>query len=106
MSGNIARECPEPLRRAFLELLRDTLLHIRAESTNSELCLALSDHMHNVPSLLSDFSADKLEYYWATERLCFVRVLCALGRQPPAIFIEPWKVIESEHRRLCASRIA
>jgi hypothetical protein len=93
--------CPEPLRQAFLDLLTWTLLHIRNEPTHPGLCLALSDHMHNVPALLADFRPERLAYYWEVERPCFLRALEALGRQPPGPFVGPWEVVESEYRRLC-----
>ena len=55
MSESSAQKCPEPLRKAFLDLLTGTLLGIRSEPGDALLCFALSDHMHNVPALLAGF---------------------------------------------------
>ena len=96
-----ANECPEPLRLAFLDLLEWTLVTIRNNSTDSHFCLALSDHMHNVPALLANFHPDLLAYYWKVERLCFLRDLEAAGRQYPGYLDELWDVVEDEYRRLC-----
>lgn len=95
------QECPEPLRQAFLELLTWTLLYIRREPGEAKLCFALSDHMHNVPELLTGFRPEALRYYWEVERACFLRALEAISRQAPSPFQEPWKIVESEYRRLC-----
>ncbi len=104
MSTLPAHECPEPLRRAFLSLLTWTLLHIRNEPGDTPLCLALADHMHNVPELLADFHPDLLRYYWEVERPCFLRAMEAIGRRAPGQFVESWRVIEGEYRRLSMSR--
>ncbi len=101
MSTLPAHECPEPLRQAFLDLLTWTLLHIRNEPGDSRLCLALSDHMHNVPTLLASFRPELLRYYWEVERPCFLRALEAIGRRAPVQFGESWEAVESEYRRLC-----
>ena len=93
------RECPEPLRGAFLELLTTTLLWVRAYADDSRLCFALADQMHNVPSLLADFRPEKLRHYWEVERPCFLRALEAIDRPAPRPFAAPWGVIEAEYRR-------
>jgi hypothetical protein len=72
-----------------LELLRWTLLYVRNHSNDTRNCFALADHMHNVPDLLEDFTAERLRYYWEVERPC-----------SPQVFEEPWKVVETEYRRL------
>jgi hypothetical protein len=94
-------ECPVPLRQAFLDLLTWTLLYIRNEPTNAKLCLALSDHMHNVPALLAGFRPEQLRYYWEVERPCFLGALQAIGRNAPAGFYEPWQIVEGQYWRLC-----
>ncbi len=101
MSTLPVHECPEPLRQAFLDLLTGTLLHIRGESRDARFCFALSGHMHNVPAMLAGFRPKLLRYYWDVERPCFLRALERIGRQAPADFIEPWRIVENEYRRLC-----
>jgi hypothetical protein len=101
MSALPAHECSPALQQAFLDLLTWTLLHIRNDPTDARRCLALSDHVHNVPALLAGFRPDLLRYYWEVERPCFLRALDAIGKQPPGPFHAPWEVIEGEYRRLC-----
>jgi hypothetical protein len=101
MSTLPVHECSEPLRRAFLDLLTLTLLHIRNEPGDAMLSLALADHMHNVPALLAGFKSEMLRYYWEVERPCFLRSLEAIGQSLPAQFVESWKVVENEYRRMC-----
>ena len=102
MNSMPVHECPERLRQAFLDLLRWTLLLIRNQPSDARLCFALSDHVHNVPSLLADFRVDLLRYYWEVERLCFLRALTVIGKSAPTQFGECWDVIECEYQRLCS----
>jgi hypothetical protein len=101
MADNLPIECPKPLRQAFLDVLRWTLIYIRAEATDVRLSVAYADHAHNIPDLLKEFQPERLRYYWEVERECFLRALQQIGRHLPAPFEEPWSVIESEYRRLC-----
>lgn len=99
MSTLIKQECSEPLRRGLLDLLAQTLLWIRNEPGDARLCLALADHMHNVPALLADFSPELLRYYWEVERPCLLQALEAIGRHTPGLFADPWAIVESECQR-------
>lgn len=101
MSALPANECPEQLRQAFLDLLYWTLLHIRNQAGDGRRCLALSDHMHNVPALLTCFRPELLRYYWEVERACFLRAWATIDHDVPSQFKEPWSVVENEYRRLC-----
>ena len=92
--------CPELLRFAFHELLRYALIFIRSECNDSKFVFAHSDHVHNVPTLLSDFQPERLRYYWEVERPCFIRNLPE-GRKPPERFEAIWVTIEREYLRLC-----
>jgi hypothetical protein len=92
--------CPEELRLAFLEMLRSTLISIRNNAHNSDYCLALADHTHNIPSLLARYSPDLLRFYWEVEVPCFVATLERIGEPPPALFRERWEPIEREYLRL------
>lgn len=95
-----AKNCPETLRIAFLDLLTNTLLKIRSECDNPEVCLAFSDHMHNIPSLLAEYQEEKLVFYWEVERDCFINALSRINRIPPAMFEEPWNIIKTEYLKL------
>jgi hypothetical protein len=94
-------ECPPLLRRALLDLLTWTLLFIRNEARNEQLCFAFSDHMHNIPALLNDFRSELLRYYWKVERTCFLSSLERIGWRVPIQFAQAWEIVETEYRRIC-----
>ena len=39
----------------------------------AELCGVESDHIHNLPDLLADYTPEKLHYYWNVERPEYIR---------------------------------
>jgi hypothetical protein len=65
--------CPQEITAIVAEILRTGLLQIRIAgwSGDSNLAAILADHLHNLPNLLSDFSEEKLTYYWDAERPSF-----------------------------------
>lgn len=65
--------CPEELAECILEIIRRGVLRIRAAGwrNNPDQCAVEADHIHNLPSLLSDFSLDRLRYYVDAEKPCF-----------------------------------
>ena len=67
-------QCPPPIAEIVLGILRIGLLRIRSKGWegNAEACAWEADHLHNLPDLLSDFSVERLDYYWTVERLCFI----------------------------------
>jgi hypothetical protein len=93
--------CPEELRLAFHELLYYALLSIRSNCSDSRLVFVHSDHVHNIPTLLSRFTPDLLKFYWEIERPCFLQNLPP-DTNAPALFQPFWAVIEREYRRLCS----
>jgi|GEM_PF-2442478 len=103
MEEGDAGVCQEPLRQAFLELLRWALLCVRNESTDSRFCYLHADHVHNLPDLLADFHPDRFAYYWEVERPVFLHNLKAIGRRPPDAFDRLWVVVEREYRNLNAA---
>lgn len=68
------KECPQTIANVLIGILRVSLLHTRAAgwSGDADLCATLTDHVHNLPGLLLDFSPDRLDYYWDTERPLFI----------------------------------
>jgi hypothetical protein len=62
--------CPPEIARVLLEILSAAAVSIRAAgwAGDARRCAALADHIHNLPSLLSDYSADRLLYYWDAEK--------------------------------------
>ena len=91
-------EMPDDVRHAFLEILRHTLLSVRA-TQNTELTFTLSDHAHNIPHLIDRYTPGIFRYYWEVERPCFIRTMDRLG-QPFDLFQEHWAVLERHYGSL------
>jgi hypothetical protein len=68
-------QCPIEIAEVILPLLQNGLLRIRALAWqgHAELCGVESDHIHNLPDLLGDYSPEKLHYYWNVERPEYIR---------------------------------
>src|SRR5437899_10636482 len=62
--------CPTEIADALLSILQTGVLRIRmlAWDGKAEQCGIESDHIHNLPDLIADFSREKLAYYWNVER--------------------------------------
>jgi len=65
--------CPPEIGSILLEMMTMGFVRIRSEADDAARCLVLSDHLHNLPDLVRDFSPAKLSYYWDVERPCFLR---------------------------------
>jgi hypothetical protein len=62
--------CPPELIRPLSEIIRNGTLRARAAAWSGDCQRAAieSDHIHNLPGLIADFSEDRLRYYWEAER--------------------------------------
>ncbi len=71
-------KCPRDIAKVILEILELGILRIRSAgwAGNSRQCAAEADHIHNLPSLLIDYTPEKLRYYFEAERTSFI-VQCA-----------------------------
>jgi hypothetical protein len=67
--------CRSDVSQLQLEIIRTGLLSIRALgwSGDAERCAIESDHIHNVPDPLADFSLERLVYYWDVERNSYIK---------------------------------
>ncbi len=67
--------CPREIAQVVLHLLAHGLLRIRAfaGAGESKKCFIEADHLHNLPSLLSDYRPEMLQFYWEIERPSFVK---------------------------------
>jgi hypothetical protein len=92
------RTTSNDVQHAFLKIIYYTLISIRS-TKNSELTFALSDHAHNIPSLISDYSDDTFRYYWEGERPSFIRAMERLD-QPVGVFQQYWSVLEKHYETL------
>ena len=68
-------KCPPRIAALLLELIRVGILSARAASWARDLhrCEAETDHIHNLPDLLLDFSKECLDYYLDVERESYRR---------------------------------
>ena len=65
--------CPEKVRVAVIGLLRRSLLRIRnaAGAGDAQLCFIETDHVHNLPGLLDNYSDELLRFYLDVERQAY-----------------------------------
>ena len=91
-------EMPADVQKAYLKILYYTCLAIRSESKQPDLCYALSDHAHNIPGLISNYSSEAFLYYWECEKPCFIEKIQKYGI--PVGFEEHWTVIEKHYKSL------
>jgi hypothetical protein len=66
--------CPPDVARVVLQILQVAILRIRAGgwAGDGSRGAAEADHVHNLPSLLLDYSDELLRFYWQVERPAFI----------------------------------
>jgi hypothetical protein len=66
--------CPDEIAELIVPMLKYGLLKIRAAAWqgNAHLCAVESDHLHNLPELLADYTPDKLSCYWNAARPSYI----------------------------------
>lgn len=86
-------KCPKNIHTALAEILRQALLNTRvaAQSGDTARCHAEADHVHNLPSLLTDFAPDVLRFYWNVERASYIREAGVSGSES---FSNAWSRLE------------
>ena len=62
--------CPPELSDILMRIITISLLRMRALgwSGQPDLCALEADHIHKLPSLLTDYSPTRLAPYWNVER--------------------------------------
>lgn len=67
--------CPDEVANAVTDILRRSLLRVRraAGAGDAALCFIEADHVHNLPSLLANYSEQQLRFYLEVEREAFRR---------------------------------
>jgi hypothetical protein len=70
----MAMNCPPDLATIILDILAQGILTARAAAWagDSDRCALETDHIHNLPSLLQNYSPDLLKYYWNTQRRTYL----------------------------------
>jgi hypothetical protein len=94
-------KCPPEVARVLMSILRAGLLRIRIMGWGAKAsrCAVEADHLHNLPDLLCDFSAERLLYYWEAERAEFLRQSTEEDGTPFRPF---WDQLEPLVERLCS----
>jgi hypothetical protein len=64
-------QCPPEIAEIVGKILQTGLLRIRSLD-DLDRCQLEADHLHNLPTLLTDYKPELLDYYWTVERVCFV----------------------------------
>ena len=62
--------CPGDVLEVVTEIIRIGLLRIRIAGWQNEpaRCAIEANHIHNLPSLISGYKPELLEFYWKVER--------------------------------------
>jgi hypothetical protein len=81
--------CPPDIAEVILEILRMGLVRIRAQGWKGDSagCAHEADHLHNLPELLSNYSPERLLYYWELEKPAY----CSRGEGNAAFFESAWE---------------
>lgn len=66
--------CPPEVAEILFDLLRIGIIRARAAGWDGDAgrCAIETDHIHNIPDLIEDFRAQRLDYYWKAERACYI----------------------------------
>jgi hypothetical protein len=66
--------CPPDIAAVLLDILAQGILAARAAAWagDSERCALETDHVHNLPDLLRNYSTELLKFYWDTQRRAYV----------------------------------
>ncbi|HUE73318.1 MAG TPA: hypothetical protein VMP01_20740 [Pirellulaceae bacterium] len=81
--------CPDPIGEILTEILQLAMLRIRCHGQEGESrkCVYESDHVHNLPALLSDYRPELLASYWNVERPLLIK---QMGEHEASAFQELW----------------
>ena len=85
-------QCPQEIADVVADIITAALLRIRATDWRErpDRCVVEADHVHNLPNLLVDYSPELLDYYWSTERVCFINNSSAEDTEG---FIPAWETL-------------
>jgi hypothetical protein len=86
--------CPPEIAAILLSILETGVLQARAAGWSGDAARAAleADHVHNLPGLLTDYSDDRLTYYWETERTAY---LTGAGSDSVAAFKQLWEQLRN-----------
>ena len=83
---------PETLQESLLAIVEMGIVNIRFQCQGGryESCEAEANHIHNIPGLVQDFSADKLAYYLEVELPQYLR---EIGNHPRGDLLPHWEIL-------------
>jgi hypothetical protein len=84
--------CPPEVAEVIGEILRTALLRIRSRGWNQDAaaCALEADHVHNLPSVLTNYSEELVRFYLDHERVHFAEKVDSVAH-----FDELWQRLES-----------
>jgi|SRR6516225_9527783 hypothetical protein len=67
--------CPPEVADILVRIIGEAVIRIRSRGWGGDSagCAVEADHIHNLPSLLRNYSPGRLTYYWEVERAAFIR---------------------------------
>jgi hypothetical protein len=85
-------QIPDEIRTQLLTILAIGVRNIRAycERRQYDLCWSEANHVHNLPDLIENFSADKLAYYLEVEVVQYRR---EMSDKPTSELRAPWNAL-------------
>jgi hypothetical protein len=86
--------CPTDVTNILLEILGQGLLQARAAGWAGDAARAAleADHVHNLPGLIAQYTPERLDYYWETERSSY---LARATTDQAASFSPLWDQLQS-----------
>jgi len=93
--------CPTEVAEVIGEILRTALLRIRSRGWNQDAaaCAVEADHVHNLPSLLTNYSEEQVRFYLDHERIHFAEKVGSVAH-----FEELWQRLASLVSRSAAAQ--
>lgn len=84
--------CPPAIADLLLAILAEGVLRCRSAgwAGDAARCAIEADHIHNLPSLIEEFSPEALHYYWEVERPAYLQQTTVAGISP-ATFEPFWQ---------------
>jgi hypothetical protein len=87
-------KCPDNILEPLTEIITLGLLNIRAAAVkkDSERCMVESNHIHNLPSLISNYSEDLLKFYLHVEKTQFQKESVSVNLY---LFEQQWSKLQN-----------
>lgn len=84
---------PPEVQASLLAIVEIGIVNIRSqcEGRRYDSCEAEANHIHNLPALVQNFSADKVAYYLEVELPQYVR---EVGNHPRGDLLPHWEILK------------